>query len=105
MAGQRPILISTGILGLAGTAQPPAFAIAVPRREPRLIVAASFDFGFPREQVVAIVFRKVALISDVQHGGHPRGIRCYYYGRPLRRQRAVTQRTPTWVDVPKVALL
>jgi hypothetical protein len=36
----------------------------------RLILAAPFEFGLPREQVVAIVFWKVALISDVQHDGH-----------------------------------
>jgi hypothetical protein len=72
--------------------------------ETQLIPAAPLDFGFPREQVVAVVFRKVALILDVQHGSHPRGIRCYY-GRPCRRMCAVTQRTLAWVGLPEAALL
>src|ERR1700690_427808 len=70
----------------------------------QLIPAAPLDFGFPREQVVAVVFRKVALVLDIQHGSHPRGIRCYYC-RPCRRTCAVTQRTSTRVGLPEAALL
>jgi hypothetical protein len=72
--------------------------------ETQLIPAAPFDFGFPREQVVAVIFRKVALILDVQHGSHPSGIRCYY-GRPCRGMCAVTQRTLARVGLPEAALL
>jgi hypothetical protein len=72
--------------------------------ETQLIPTAPFDFGLPREQVVAVVFRKVALILNVQHGSHPRGIRCYY-GRPCRRTCAVTQRTLARVGLPEAALL
>jgi hypothetical protein len=72
--------------------------------ETQLIPTAPFDFGFPREQVVAVVFRKVALILDIQHGSHPGGIRCYYC-RPCRRTCAVTQRTSTRVSLPEAALL
>src|ERR1019366_7856968 len=79
-------------------------ASSATRPEPQLIPTAPFDFGFPREQVVAVVFRKVALILDVQHGSHPSGIRCYY-GRPCRRTCAVTQRTLARVGLPEAALL
>src|ERR1022692_3652295 len=72
--------------------------------ETQLIPTAPFDFGFPREQVVAVVFRKVALVLDVQHGSHPRGIRRYYC-RPCRRTCAVTQRTLARVGLPEAALL
>ena len=84
-----------------------AFAIvasSAPRLETQLIATAPFDFGFPREQVVAVIFWKVALVLDVQHGSHPRGIRCYY-GRPCRGTYAVTQRTLARVGLPEVALL
>ena len=72
--------------------------------ETQLIPTAPLDFGFPREQVVAVVFRKVALVLDVQHGSHPRGIRCYYC-RPCRRTCAVTQRTLARVGLPEAVLL
>jgi hypothetical protein len=72
--------------------------------ETQLMPTAPFDFGFPREKVVAVIFRKVALVLDVQHGSHPRGIRCYY-GRPCRRICAVTQRTLGGVGLPEAALL
>ena len=84
-----------------------AFAIvANPASCPKtqLIPTAPLDFGFPREQVVAVVFRKVALVLDIQHGSHPRGIRCYYC-RPCRRTCAVTQRTLARVGLPEAALL
>jgi hypothetical protein len=79
-------------------------ANSAPCPETQLMPMAPFDFGFPREQVVAVVFRKVALVLDVQHGSHPRGIRCYH-GRPCRRTCAVTQRTLGGVGLPEAALL
>jgi hypothetical protein len=40
-------------------------ASSAPCPEASLVPTAPFDFGFPREQVVAIVFRKVAFVIDV----------------------------------------
>src|ERR1019366_330301 len=98
-----PALLSA----VRGYGQARPFAIvanSASRPETQLIPAAPLDFGLPREQVVAVVFRKVALILDIQHGSHPSGIRCYY-GRPCRGTYAVTQRTLARVGLPEVALL
>jgi hypothetical protein len=100
-------LASALLRAVTGYGKARAFAIvanSAPCPETQLIPTVPFDFGFPREQVVAVVFRKVALILDIQHGSHPSGIRCYY-GRPCRRTCAVTQRTLARVGLPEVALL
>ena len=66
--GDRRSFVTASLpLGLDAKARPSPTVTtsAVPGLRSRLILTASFDFGLPREQVVAIVFRKVALISDV----------------------------------------
>jgi hypothetical protein len=76
-------------------------ASSVPRPAWKLVPIA--PFGLAREQVVPVVFRKVAFVLHIQHGGPLAATHCYH-GRPCRRKCAVTQRTTERVGCPEAAL-